>query len=95
VFLGQIGEVDDVLQAIADGAAVATTVSVATPSELVKLQRSLLVDGLQNLCDQAPAAVRDTDAGGRRRRQRRKLLFSIQRFRMLSRVGSRRTHELH
>jgi hypothetical protein len=49
--VGQIGEVDDALQAIADGMAVATTtVAVATPAELVQ-RRSLLVDGLQSLCD--------------------------------------------
>jgi hypothetical protein len=51
VIAGQIGEVDDALQAIADGAAVATTtVAVATPAELVQ-RHSLLVDALQNLCD--------------------------------------------
>ena len=49
--MGQIGEVDDALQAIADGAAVATTtITVATPAELVQ-RRSLLVGALQNLCD--------------------------------------------
>jgi hypothetical protein len=51
VLVGQIGEVDDALQAIADGAAVATTtVTVATQAELVQ-RRSLLVDALQSLCD--------------------------------------------
>jgi hypothetical protein len=49
--VAQIGEVDDALQAIADGVAVATTtVAVATPAELAQ-RRSLLVGGLQSLCD--------------------------------------------
>jgi hypothetical protein len=51
VLAAQISAVDDALQAIADGAAVATTtVAVATSAELVQ-RRSLLVDGLQSLCD--------------------------------------------
>jgi hypothetical protein len=43
VLVTQIGEVDDALQAIADGVAVATTtITVATPAELAQ-RRSLLV----------------------------------------------------